>query len=235
MRLCVVVPITSLTHENLNQRIEYLKGVARADTTIEMWSISEGPMTIESRYDRGMAVAPVLELVRKACLEGFDAVGIWCSDDPAVGGAREISEIPVIGPGESSLSLAYILGRRYGIITPGTEGSGSYEWAEEIGYAKRLVSVKGAGLSVLQLREDRCRTLERLMQAGREAIKEGAEVLVLGCLGMVGYSRQMEKCLGIPVVDPAYAMVAMAELFVHYGLTFSKMSYPVPSGLAVRV
>lgn len=232
MRLCVVVPITNLTTENLNDRTQLLKGMARADTEIEMWPISEGPVTIESRYEEELAAAPVLKLVRRAAGEGFDAIGVWCGGDPAVGAAREIVDIPVVGPGQSSLALAHMLGRRYSIISPRAEEAGIFEeLADRTGYARRLLSIEGAGLTVLQLREDKRRTLECLLKAGQKAIEGGAQVLVLGCLGMVGYSHQMSERLGVPVVDPARALVAVAELLVHYGLTFSRLTYPAPKDL----
>jgi Asp/Glu/hydantoin racemase len=40
--------------------------------------------------------------------------------------------------------------------------------------------------------------------------KDGADVIVMGCTGMVRHRRPLEAALGVPVIDPTQAAVAMA-------------------------
>ena len=49
--------------------------------------------------------------------DGFDAVIIYCGDDPAVGAARELVDIPVIGPGKVAKMIALDLSYRFSILT----------------------------------------------------------------------------------------------------------------------
>ncbi len=44
-----------------------------------------------------------------------------------------------------------------------------------------------------------------------------AEILVLGCAGMARYRARLEAALGIPVIDPTQAAVAMAIAVVQLG------------------
>jgi len=54
-------------------------------------------------------------------------------------------------------------------------------------------------------------TLERLVEVGRELKqKDGAEAIILGCAGMARHRRPLEDALGVPVIDPTQAAVAMA-------------------------
>jgi Asp/Glu/hydantoin racemase len=46
---------------------------------------------------------------------------------------------------------------------------------------------------------------------GRELVEQdGADVIVMGCAGMSRHRRQLEEALGVPVIDPTQAAVAMA-------------------------
>jgi Asp/Glu/hydantoin racemase len=49
--------------------------------------------------------------------------------------------------------------------------------------------------------------------------KDGADVVILGCAGLGGYRQGMQQALGIPVIDPVQAGVALActTLDMHYG------------------
>jgi allantoin racemase len=66
------------------------------------------------------------------------------------------------------------------------------------------------------------------------AIKEdGAHVLVLGCTGMMGVAKEMEKLLKqdgyeVPVVDPAAASLKFAESLVSMKLKQSRLTYMSP-------
>ncbi len=71
-----------------------------------MRRVSRRTESIESRPDEAYAAIPIIDKVRRAEREGFDAGGIGCAGDAGVGAAKEIAAIPVIGPGEApSLSL----------------------------------------------------------------------------------------------------------------------------------
>jgi allantoin racemase len=54
-------------------------------------------------------------------------------------------------------------------------------------------------------------TFVRMEAVGRALMeKDGADVIVMGCAGMARHRRPLEAALGVPVIDPTQAAVAMA-------------------------
>ena len=55
------------------------------------------------------------------------------------------------------------------------------------------------------------RTLDKMITVGRELRDaDGADVVIMGCAGMARHRSPLEAALGIPVIDPTQAAVAMA-------------------------
>lgn len=67
------------------------------------------------------------------------------------------------------------------------------------------------------------RTAAAFVATGREALTDGAEVLILGCSGMTGLQERVAAELGVPIVDGVAAAVALCESLVALGLTTSKV------------
>jgi Asp/Glu/hydantoin racemase len=54
-------------------------------------------------------------------------------------------------------------------------------------------------------------TLQRMIAVGTELRdRDGARAIVMGCAGMARHRRPLEDALGVPVIDPTQAAVAMA-------------------------
>ena len=80
------------------------------------------------------------------------------------------------------------------------------------GHAERLAGFYDVGLGVDDFQKDHAETNRRLLAAGRRAVEEGgAEALILGCTMEIGFYRQIEKELGVPVIDPSIAALKRAE------------------------
>jgi Asp/Glu/hydantoin racemase len=47
--------------------------------------------------------------------------------------------------------------------------------------------------------------------------KDGAETVVMGCAGMAVHRNPLQEALGIPVIDPTQAAIAMALGTVQFG------------------
>jgi len=232
MKIKVIIPNVGMARSTLDQREAMLKTYARPDTVISVDCIASGPESIEGDYDEVLAAPEIVERAVAAEREGYDAVIIYCSSDPALAAARELVSIPVVGPGEASILTALALGHRLSIITvleetiPGNVGRyyrlGLPEW--------RLASVRSLGIPVSRLRDDLEQTYAALLATGRRCRDEdGAHVIVLACLGMAGLGARLQKELGIPVVDPAFVSVAWAEELGAIGLVHSRISYPKPA------
>jgi allantoin racemase len=197
----LVIPITGLSEEAIEERLEFLREIAEPGTEIDAVQVSVGPPAIESEVDKIHAGPDVLRLVKEAEAEGCDAVIVWCGGDPALEAARELVDIPVIGPGESMRALASILGRKLSKITP--------------------------DIPVLEMREDLDRTINVIRELVQSKLKDReGDVFYLGCLGLWGLGRRLSDEIGVPILDGAEASIKVAEIVVRMGLRHSRVAYP---------
>lgn len=216
----------------VERRRVMLNDWASPDVEVDVAVPHEGPGSIESDFEASLAVPAMLESVAEAESQGYEAVIISCFGDPGIDAAREIATIPVIGSGESAMHLAAQLGSRFSIISPLDGGVGRpHDTARRHGLGERFASSRGMGMSVLDLARDRDRALERIAEAGRRAVDEdGADILVLGCISMAFHdiTTELQRRIGVPVINPVPASLAVAELCVRAGICHSKRAWPDP-------
>ena len=228
---------TVLGPAEVARRREFLRARAAPGVEVEVWSLADGPPSIESAWEAALVVPELTQAVRRAEGEGFDAVIVGCFSDPGLDALRELVEIPVVGPGSSAVHLAAQLGTRFSVIAPLGGGEGRVAARlRALGLADKFASVRGIGLSVLDLARNREAVLERVTEVARTAAREdGADVFVLGCMsmGFVGVADDVQKRLDLPVVNPVVAALKTAEMMVAMGLAHSKAAYPVPPKLEV--
>jgi Asp/Glu/hydantoin racemase len=183
---------------------------------------------IEYRAYEGLVTRGIIRATRTAAREGFDALVIGCFYDTALHDAREVSgQMMVTAPCVSSVEIAVSLANRFGIIV------GRRKWVdqmtstvEDIGQVKRLSGFYHVELGVNDFQADHARTRERLTEAGRKAVRDDyAEALILGCTLEIGFHKDLEKALGVPVIDPAIAGLKRAE----YGAVLKRQCGWVPS------
>ncbi len=221
MKIMVINPNTSQSMtDHLRQELERIK---RPDTELTVVCPESGPETIESAYDEAHAVPPTLELVKKANQEGYRAVIIACFSDPGLEAAKEISKIPVLGIEETSLHVAALLGARFSVITPRRQRIPSRQGHVHMrGLDYFLASVRSLDLSVAETDAEPEKTKRRVVEVAKQAVEDGAEVILLGCAGMAGYAPDIESQLHIKVIDPSAVTLKIAEALADLGLTHSK-------------
>jgi Asp/Glu/hydantoin racemase len=155
----------------------------------------------------------VAPLLRRAAELEEDAAAfvIACFSDPGLFALREQSRRPVFGIAECGVLTALTLGQRFGVIAilP-TSIPRHLRYFGAMGVTQRLAADLPIGLGVAELADDD-RTLERMIDVGRtlKAV-HGADVIVMGCAGMTRFRATLEETLGIAVVEPTQAAVAMA-------------------------
>lgn len=222
MRIMVINPNSSVS---ITAHIrEVLYRVKRPDTELTVVGVKEAPSAIESDTDVAYAVPGVLRLVQQANTEGYDAVIIACFSDPGLNAAREISEILVLGIEETSLHIAAMLGRRFTVLTTLSHRVTKKEQEiKALGLWEALASVRPLGLTVSEIERSPEQTKAQILEVTRRAMKEDrTEVLVLGCAGMTGYSEEIERQLGIVVIDPTVVTLKVAEALVEARLKHSR-------------
>ena len=222
MKIMVINPNTSegMT-DHIRRELDHIKG---KETELLVTCPDEGPVTIESNYDQAFAVPPTLKLVERANREGYDAVIIAAFCDPGLDAAKEISDILVLGIQEVTLHVAAMLGARFTILTMTDEHvPKKYREARHYKMEQSLGSVRPLGLTVAETDADPARTKEQVMKVARQAAEgDGAEVIILGCAGMVGYAREMAEELGVTVLDPTTLTLKICESMVEAGVKHSK-------------
>jgi len=228
MRIFVINPNTSKSMtDHLRQELERIK---RADTELKVVCSEYGPITIESAYDEALAEPATLERVRQANEEGYDAVILACFSDPALDAAKEISDIPVVGIEEATMHIAAMLGHKFSVTTSGKNRVPTRDLhARKHGLESRFASSLVLDMSVAEMDAKPEEAKARILAVAREAVAEhGTEVIILGCAGLAGYAEDVERELGVVVLDPSSVALKVAEALVDLGLRHSKIARFAP-------
>lgn len=233
MKLFIINTGYGMTQEELRVRVERMQQAAAPDTEIVMECMEKSDICIDSQLDVALVTPEIIEKGIKAQRSGFDAVGIYCTSDPGIRALREILDIPVIGGGMAAALTAAALGYRYSMITTAADRiSEKREFLRECGLdPARIASVRSIEYDVLAQNRnpDREGTVRQLAKAAAECKeKDGADVIILGCLSFAGMGKEVEAMAGIPAVDPAVAMVGLAESLCRQKLAQSGQAYCSP-------
>jgi allantoin racemase len=177
---------------------------------IECLTLAEGPPGIESQSDADGVIAPLCRTIRTHDNVAAAFV-IACFSDPGLHAAREATGKPVLGIAESGILTALTLGHRFGVISILAKSVPRHlRYIGAMGVTERLAGDLPIGLGVGALADER-RSLARMIEVGtRLRDEKGADVIVMGCAGMARLRERLQAALGIPVVEPTQAAVAMA-------------------------
>jgi allantoin racemase len=176
--------------------------------SIRCTTLAEGPFGIESQKDVEQVTLPLRRMVEQD--NAADAFVIACFSDPGLQVCREATRRPVFGINECGVLTALARGDRFGIIAIlATSVARHQRYLRQMGLTARLAGERPLGLSVAESADDGA--FARMEAVGRELVeKDGADVVIMGCAGMARHRRLLEDALGVPVIDPTQAAVAMA-------------------------
>ncbi|UCB46039.1 MAG: hydantoin racemase [Spirochaetota bacterium] len=195
----------------------FLENGKRQDTEVTITSLTKGPPHIEYHYYESLVLVDTLHKVRLAEKEGYQGAIIGCFYDPGLREAKEIScNLMVTALCEASLHIAVTLGNMFSIIV------GRNKWIPRMhenvknhGFESKLASFKSLDMGVLDFHKDEDLTIRKMKTLSREAVeKDLAEVLILGCGIQFGFYRELQKEIGVPVIDPVLASLKYIELLV---------------------
>jgi allantoin racemase len=211
-------------------RWSWVPGLLGEDTTIVGRGLRRGSENSEGDFDDYAGGSEVVKTIMEAVGEGFDAVVIGDTGDPFVPGIREYLNVPVIGPMESSLQIASMLGHKFSIITPATFMKPRKEHQVYLyGYADRLASVRSIDMPVSEVSKHSEKVIDLVVEETNIAVEEdGAQVVIQMCGSMVEYYEKVAKRVEVPIVEPIRAALKTAESLVRLGLSHSKLMYPKP-------
>ena len=189
---------------------EALAPLAFADgPQIACMTLAEGPFGIETQADSDSVAMPLRRLVEGD--NDADAFVIACYSDPGLHVCREATTRPVFGIAECGVLTALARGDRFGVIAIKQRSIRRHiRYLRQMGLMDRLAGERPLDMSVAETASGEG-TFRKMMEVGT-ALRDldGADVIVMGCAGMARHRAPLEAELGIPVIDPTQAAVAMA-------------------------
>lgn len=233
MKVKVIVPVT--TERFVEPTKKEVERFISKETDIDIDHLKYGTESIEASYDEILCAPDILRIVREAESDGYDGIFIDCMGDPALDAARELVDIPVVGPARTSMLYAADLSHKFSIVTilenvvPIEENL-----AMLAGVRDKLASVKSVDIAVLELEEEHEKLVKALAKEALKAIREdGAHSIILGCTGMMGVAEGLKNSLAakgyeVPVIYPVAVGIKHLEGLISLEISHSKITYMHP-------
>jgi allantoin racemase len=226
--------ITPIVTEGVRS-LDDIASLQSDDLHVSQTLIDIGPASIESEFDEALSAPGLLAKAIEAEREGVDALVIDCMGDPGLKPAREVLSIPILGPSETCMHIAAMLGGQFGFITVLESVRPMISnLAKLYGVSEKMASIRVVNIPVLEIDADPVRLNAALANQAAEAVeRDGAGVIVLGCTGFFGCAEFIAadlaaRGLSVPVIDPIPTTVRVAAALARTGLSHSKRTYPVP-------
>lgn len=224
----------------LNGMLDFAHRVARPTTKIIMNFPNQAigqHFAGYMRYNRALLEVEILERVKQAEADGFDAAfpGV-CYGEFFLQDARQAVTMPVVGPAESAMMMAQLVGARFAVVTLATEdifAEGAvfgHNVVEQnlrlLGFEDRAIRTRPVrpfapnyGPLLVDAYKGRPeRLIEEFEKHALACVRDGADVVICGCmpygtaLSNAGYTHVANT--GVPVITPLPAMIKLAESMV---------------------
>jgi allantoin racemase len=227
----VITPITTAGFRSADD----FRSCERDDLVVTNSILERGPASIECEFDEALSIPDTIRRALEAEQAGAHAIVIDCMGDPGLAACREAVSIPVLGPCQTSVHVATMLGHKFSFITvldrlrPMLDHIiGSY------GLASSYAGFEAVDIPVLEIAHDVDALTRALAAKAAKTVRENhAGAIVLGCTGFCGLAEGIAKQLAeqglpVPVIDAIPLTVRLADTLVKSGLSHSKYIYPAP-------
>ena len=136
---------------------------------------------------------------------------IACFGDPGLHTLRDQTYLAVIGIQEAAVITALTLGQRFGVISILPLWIPRHLQAfGAMGVFDRLAGDRALGLGAADIAEPD-ESLAAIIATGKRIRDEdGADVLIVGSVGIAHYLDPLRDATGLPMIEPPQAVVAMA-------------------------
>lgn len=230
--IAYLVPGTGMAEAEQDRRERIANELTPSGANVDVVQAADtGPTSIESGVEEAWCVVGAMTGAYDL-RDDYDALVIGCFGDPGLRPLRELLDIPVVGPAESTFYTAAQVAHRFGwltILEPTVPTS--HEQAEEYGLADRCVSVRSVDAPVESIDHESDDLVERMVSEGRKAVEEdGAEALFPGCMSLSFAQRhdEIQERIGVPFLDPATIALEQAYSWARHGVVQSPKAYPEP-------
>lgn len=240
MKILVIMtlPEVHYTKEEIEKRRKLLISHVSSETKIEIGFL-DSPQNYDPRWAYGLGYALnfpyVAKRVKQAEESGFDAVMIHELLDVGVEAARHVVKIPVVGPGRVMFHLAASLADKIAVIVPNEKLIPlTFSIIKSWGLDDFIASIGGIDIPPEELKPRKEELKKRFIALSKKAIQEnGAQVICTVCANDVPLNispEEVEKEIGVPVLNGLAIGIRTAEMLVHMRLSHSRKAYPPPEG-----
>ncbi|MFB6309985.1 MAG: aspartate/glutamate racemase family protein [Salinirussus sp.] len=202
--------------------VDYLDEVSRPDTTVELRGTPKGGLADTYRFfsfqdAHGVAATIASERDR------VDAIAVGNILDPAVREGRTITDIPILGLGETSYLTACSVAESAAVIplTP--------EWEPQLrdrirmyDLSERIPVVRGMDIGLERMADafyeddKRQQVLDGFEAAVVDCVEQGVELVIPGggIISMLLNQEGITELHGVPVMDQVSVLVKLTEAYV---------------------
>ncbi len=169
-------------------------------------------------YADMLRTTEMVEGIVQAEKEGYNGAVIGCFGDPGLDVLESMVEIPVFGPAKAALILGQTLGGKMAFITLPHWERKVEKVVHSYGFGDFLIANRPCRAFQIPLetfsREEE--VLDNFIAVARGAIKDGADIVSLGCVNcstLLTYKKIFEVD-GVPIIDGAIAALKLVEVLV---------------------
>ena len=106
MKIKVLMTDKAMQRPVMDDRERMLSAAVSPGVEISVDCIRKGPDELDCHTDEAFAAPELVKMAIQAEKDGYDAIVIYCFSDVGLEALRENVKIPVIAPGEVTLSVA---------------------------------------------------------------------------------------------------------------------------------
>ncbi|WP_045392853.1 aspartate/glutamate racemase family protein [Falsirhodobacter sp. alg1] len=230
MRILLVNP--NMTQGMTDRMFTIASAIAGDRAEIVPLTATRGFPYIASRTEAQIAGEIALEMIAEH-REGADVAIIAAFGDPGLAAARELFDMPIIGMADAAVHTAALLGGSFAVVTFTPFMNRWYEdCIKATGLSSRSRGVRSAAEKPIDVASVRDDAREELIALARDAaLKDGAEVIILGGAPLAGLAPEIAADVPALVIDPISAATcqALAVAGLAPGLDYStRATRPAP-------
>ena len=215
LRINFINPFGTRAYDDLI--METLSHYAARETTLNVTHLDACPADMDYFYPKHLVEGELLEAIMQSEEEGYDAVISGCCYDPAVLTARELVDIPVIGPMEASINLLSYYGRTAVIVTDHVKaGALMKDYVKIYGASDRILGLDVIDWYVKDMVKDTASVAQDVVSRTAQSVKStGAEAVILNCTIIAAAYQKYLMGGGdpapFPILNPNLMALTMAE------------------------
>lgn len=190
---------------------------AASDTVLDVTHLKNCPSDIDFFYSKHMIEQSLYEAVMQSEEDGYHAVIVGCLYDPGVRVARELVDIPVIGPLEASFQFAANFGHSTMVLTDHRKAVPYiYDQARLNGQGNTVRGVDAIDWFVKDMINDRRTVADDVVRLSKDAAQRfGAETVIMGCTIIAAIYQEYLMEGGtpseVPIINPNLMALKLAE------------------------